>query len=105
MALPLTRQEITALAIVLGAGLVGTSAMMWRASSARPPAVQAAPVNINTAPAEELERLPGIGPATARRIVDDRRQHGRFLRPEDLDRIKGISPRQVSRLKSSVTVE
>ena len=105
MALPLTRQEITALTVVLGAGLVGTSAVVWRAPVARPPAVQAAPVNINTAPTEELERLPGVGPATARRIVDDRRQHGRFLRPEDLDRVKGISPRQVSRLKSSVTVE
>ncbi len=47
-------------------------------------------VDLNTAGKAELETLPGIGPALAQRILEDRRAHGPYKRLEDLDRVKGI---------------
>lgn len=48
------------------------------------------PVDINTAGPEELQRLAGIGPALARRIIDYREEHGPFRSVEDLLAVKGI---------------
>jgi competence protein ComEA len=61
-------------------------------------------VNINTATAEELEKLPGIGPAKAQAIVRDREQNGLFRRVEDLARVTGIGPKTVENLREHATV-
>ncbi len=103
--LPFTRQELRAL-IVLGAtGLVGITAVF--VTHVAPPAQVSAAVvvNVNAASAEELVALRGIGPALARRIVEDRAQHGRFLRVEDVGRVTGLSAKVVAELKSRLTVE
>lgn len=47
-------------------------------------------ININTAGEAELQRLNGVGPALARRIIEDRQQRGAFSSPADLDRVRGI---------------
>ena len=74
-----------------------------------PPARRAAsgPVRtgINTASAEDLERLPGIGPALAGRILDYRRQHGRFSRADQLVEVKGIGPKTFEKMKPWVVVD
>jgi competence ComEA-like helix-hairpin-helix protein len=49
-------------------------------------------VNVNAAGAAELAQLPGLGPATAQRIVDHRRAHGPFTSPDDLLAVPGIGP-------------
>src|SRR5688500_13892734 len=49
------------------------------------------PLSINEASREELERLPGIGPGLAARIVEHRERHGRFRRAEHLLLVRGIS--------------
>lgn len=69
------------------------------------PVVVAKRININTATAVELELLPGIGPSLAKRIVDDRDAHGAFTSAQDLDRVKGIGPRLLEKLRDRVTVE
>ena len=48
------------------------------------------PVDVNAAGAEELQRLTGIGPALAQRIIDYREEHGPFRTVEDLLEVKGI---------------
>jgi competence protein ComEA len=63
-----------------------------------------APLDLNRASAAELERLPRIGPALARRIVDDRRARGRFGSVEALDRVPGIGPGVLARIAPLVVV-
>lgn len=48
-------------------------------------------ININTASAEELTQLPGIGPASAAHIVAHRQKHGRFKRAQDIIVVRGMS--------------
>ena len=61
------------------------------------------PVALNEASREELERLPGIGPALAARIVEHRERHGRFRRAEHLLLVRGISERRFLQLRPYVT--
>lgn len=61
-------------------------------------------VRLNTATEEQLAQIPGIGPARARAIVDDRRALGPYRALEDLDRVRGIGPVTISRLKDLVIV-
>lgn len=61
-------------------------------------------IDVNTATEAELELLPGIGPAMAARITEDRRTRGPFRRVEDLDRVPGIGARTVARLRPLVRV-
>lgn len=61
-------------------------------------------VNINTATAEELELLPGIGPARARAILEARGQKGAFKSVDELVEVKGIGQTAVERLRPFATV-
>ena len=63
-----------------------------------------AAVNINTAGADELKALPGIGPAKAEAIVEYRKQHGNFKSVEELKNVKGIGDGIYNRLKDEATV-
>lgn len=66
-------------------------------------AASGAMVDVNRATASELETLPGIGPSTAQKIVDDREKNGPFATPEDLMRVPGIGPKKFEALKDMVT--
>ncbi|MBI1795114.1 MAG: ComEA family DNA-binding protein [Chloroflexi bacterium] len=61
-------------------------------------------VNINTATAEELDTLPGIGPATAQKIIDYRDQNGPFNQIEDIMNVPGIGPSTFDLVKDLITV-
>src|SRR5258705_11570861 len=56
-------------------------------------------INVNSATAAELELLPGIGPALAKRIIDDRAAHGPFKSVGELDRVQGIGPQTIEHLR------
>jgi len=62
-------------------------------------------VNVNTASAEELSMLPGIGPARARAIVELRQHKGGFKRIEDLLEVKGIGEAGLAKLRPFVALE
>ncbi len=59
-------------------------------------------VNINTATLQELELLPGIGPAIARRIIDYRVENGRFNTVEDIMNVRGIGQATFEKLKPNI---
>ena len=62
-------------------------------------------INVNTAPAEELQTLPGIGEQRAADIVEYRQQNGPFSRVEDLLNVNGIGPTILEDIRESVTVQ
>jgi competence protein ComEA len=64
----------------------------------------AAPVNLNTATAAQLDELDGVGPATAQRIVQYRQQHGGFGSVNELDQVPGIGAKKLADLRTKVTV-
>jgi competence protein ComEA len=61
-------------------------------------------VNINTASADQLYTLPGIGPTTAQKIIDYREANGPFISIDDLDKVPGIGSGIIERLRDFVTV-
>ena len=65
-------------------------------------AAGAAPISLNTATVEQLDQLEGIGPATAQKILDWRKEHGGFGSVEDLRQISGIGPKRFDSLKEKV---
>ena len=117
----LTAQERRTLAALGLAGLAGLGVLMWQQQRA-PLGIASAPtraqaarwerqlqearrLDVNTASAAALERLPEVGPALAQRIVDDRRLHGPFHTPEALMRVKGIGPKTYDTLQDYVKGE
>ena len=64
----------------------------------------AAPIDLNTAGQAELETLPGVGPATARKILDERSRRGGFTSVRDLLRVPGIGERRFAELRERVRV-
>jgi competence protein ComEA len=61
-----------------------------------------APVSLNTATAAQLDTLDGVGPATANKILEYRRQHGGFRSIDDLGEIPGIGPKRLAALRGKV---
>ena len=67
-------------------------------------AVESGPINLNQATAEQLDTLPGVGPATAAAIISYREQHGPFASVDDLADVRGIGPAKLDALRGLVTV-
>ena len=61
-------------------------------------------VNINTADEKELDKLPGIGPAMAKRIVEYRTENGAFQSPEEIKRVKGIGDAKYEKMKDKIAL-
>jgi competence protein ComEA len=61
-------------------------------------------VNLNSATQAELEKLPGVGPAMAKTIIEYRQKNGGFKKVEELMNVKGIGEKSFLKLKTIVTV-
>jgi competence protein ComEA len=62
-------------------------------------------IDINTASSAELEKLPGIGPGLAARIVEHRQRYGRFRRVEHLIMVRGIGDRRFRKMRAFIRAE
>ena len=91
-------------AVVTGGGGAATGAATAGGSGAAGAAPVAGPVAVNSATAEQLDTLPGIGPATAAAIIAYRDQHGPFTSVEQLGEVRGIGPAKLDALRDLVTV-
>jgi competence protein ComEA len=80
-------------------GAAGTAA----GASVTPGGPAAGPVNLNTATAEQLDQLDGVGPATAAKILTWRREHGGFRTVDDLAQVPGIGPKRLAALRPHVS--
>jgi competence protein ComEA len=89
-------------ALVLVAGIPHGQAAEQKSSKAA--AKPAGIVNVNTANATELETLPGIGAATAARIVEYRQKNGPFKKLEELMNVQGIGEKSFLKLRSQITI-
>ena len=76
-------------ALLLGIGIAA-------AGSKKPPAH---PININTASSVQLQQVPGIGPATADKILQMRKSYGAFKSVDDLLAIRGLGPKRLEKMR------
>jgi competence protein ComEA len=94
---------MTIILLILAAAAVTVDAQEPRMPPAAA-AAGAAPINLNTATVAQLETLPGIGKATAERILEYRQKAGGFKKVEDLMNVRGIGEKNFLKLKALVTV-
>jgi competence protein ComEA len=85
-----------------GRATAAAAAAAPSATGAAAPGAAAAPVSLNSATAEQLDTLDGVGPATARKIIEWRTQHGGFRSVADLAQVPGIGPKKLAALRERV---
>ena len=86
---------------LLSLGLIIVLSAAASAGKKKPPAK---PVNINTATSEELQQVPGIGPATAQKILQMRKSYGPFKNVDDLLAIRGLGEKRLDKMRKYLTV-
>src|SRR5204862_4187305 len=89
---------------VAGGGMGGGAAWVGGAGAAGETAGPPEPVDLNAADLTTLDSLPGVGPATARAILEERGRRGGFRSTRDLLRVPGIGEGRFARLKDRVRV-
>ena len=73
--------------------------------SSKPKELRLHSININTASQKQLEQLPRIGPATAKNILEYRKENGSFKSLEELTKVKRIGPKTLELIKPYLTIQ
>jgi competence protein ComEA len=94
------RSMLFPVALVLCIGL----AIAPVAAAQKGPAPAGDKVNLNSATAEQLETLPGIGPSIAKSILEYRSKVGKFTKIEEILNVKGVGEKKFQRIKDRLTV-
>jgi competence protein ComEA len=90
-------------ATLLAAALLASPVVAQQPQGSAPEKAAQAVVNINTATAEQLETLPGIGATTAARIVEYRQKNGGFKKVEELMNVRGVGEKNFLKIKHLVS--
>ncbi|MBN2399901.1 MAG: helix-hairpin-helix domain-containing protein [Candidatus Aminicenantes bacterium] len=96
-----TKKLFTLLVILV---MVAVSTVSLNAAENQAPTAGDKRVNINTANAGQLEKLPQVGPKMALRILEFRKSNGNFKRPQDLMKVKGIGEKIFAKLQPLITI-
>jgi competence protein ComEA len=88
-------------ALVLCLGLTLGSVSVLAQKSATPAAEK---INLNSASSEQLQSIPGIGPATAKNILDYRAKVGKFNKIEEIINVKGIGEKKFQQIKDRIAI-
>lgn len=104
-----TRHLTMAMLVFACAAGIGVSAAAARPADSAPQdrkvvTAATAPVDLNAATAADLQKLPGVGPAMAERILEYRQKNGGFKKIEELMNIRGIGEKNFLKLKALITV-
>jgi len=99
------KRYLSMFVLFVAVGLVGFAPATVLAANS--PAVKQVveTVHLNQATAEQLQVLPGVGPALSERIVDYRTEHGPFSSVEQLTAVKGVGEAKLAKIKSQLTVD
>ena len=101
-------RRFTFVFVILVAALAVASGAQAQAqpkkAGAKATATATSPVNLNTATSAQLETLPGVGAAAAKRILEYREKNGLFKKIEELMNVKGIGEKSFLKLKPLITV-
>jgi competence protein ComEA len=89
--------------ICLSLALTPLSALAQQSKSS-PKAASTEKVNLNSATAEQLQTLPGVGPSIAKRILDHRTKNGKFNKIEEILNVKGIGEKKFQKMKDRLVV-
>jgi len=92
------RRSVLALCLVLSLALAPLAA----AQNTKPQSTEK--VNLNTATLDQLQTLPGIGPAMAKRVVEYRTKVGKFTKIEEILNVKGIGEKRFQQMKDRLVV-
>jgi len=90
---------ICVLALCLGLALSSVSVLAQKSSAAPPERV-----NLNSATAEQLQSIQGIGPATAKNILEYRAKVGKFNKIEEIINVKGVGEKKFQKIKDRLIV-
>jgi competence protein ComEA len=90
---------VCVLVLCLGLALSSVSVMAQKASAPTPEKI-----NLNSATAEQLQSIPGIGPATAKSIIEFRTKVGKFNKIEEIINVKGIGEKKFQKIKDRLSV-
>jgi competence protein ComEA len=97
------KNKLLSLCVALAVALTALTPT-FAADAKAPPAGNGTRININTADATQLDKLPRVGAKMAQRIIEFRKANGAFKRAEDLMKVKGIGPKVFAKLQPMITI-